>query len=906
MQEDKARIDFFSQEQDNFFTVINGLDSYSNLAFNAYKNSNTESGKVKQQDTLPSLETSSLNPLQPNISGSERQIPAVRIGKDQPVFSLNSPSTSLQNLGFAGSQSSSFSHDTNFSGIMCACPNCGGVNGGNAQQTTTLNGTTTTTQIAANTPSISGDYQIDGLLSGFNWGFSWGSRQLTYSFYEDSVFAGAYYGSETGVREVSEGVKTNVRSILGWLGNAINISFQEVAETDTSTYGRMRFMLSNNPSYAFAYYPSSDSLASRAGDIHLNPSYDRLGDTNGFQNQAGSHGFMTLIHEIGHALGLKHPHEATSRNSSILPSGDNNFTNTLMTYNFSDSTPATLMRYDLKTLQHLYGANTSFNSGDTFYQFTGRIDRYSVNGQLSANTTLSIKQLLWDGGGRDTLDFSGLAANSSGYRFDLNPGGLLTARSGYNATNDSFILGTQIAYNVLVENIINSSSNDEIFLNNATNTVGGYTSGRFVGSDVIWNANAQDILDLTSYSSAAVTNTRINNDLVLGLGTNGSVTVKNYYIGSDIQIRYGDSIIPTTAISINDISIVEGNSGQQNAVFTLNLDRASTEIVTVNFVKTNGTATAGSDYLSSTGTITFNAGETSKILSVPVFGDTLPEANETFFLNLSNATNAVIERAQGVGTIQNDDVIPPAISINNLSVNEGRRNYTNFNFSVRLDRTSSQAVTVNFATANGTAIAGSDYLSTGGTLTFNPGEISKTITVRVVGDITPEPNETFFVNLSNASNATISRTQAIGTILNDDGTASQPRNLVRDTSANNVIVGVNLDRQQPGTGEKDILLGTSAANTFVLGDALTAYYDDGNSKLSGLKDFALIRGFDSLQGDVIQLHGSSDLYRLGASPRNFPTGTAIYLKDNVDELIAVVQGVQSLDLNIGGAFRFVS
>jgi serralysin len=70
-------------------------------------------------------------------------------------------------------------------------------------------------------------------------------------------------------------------------------------------------MRSTAPSYAYAYYPSSTSMFSVASDVHLNPSYDRLGDTNGFQNPAGEHGYLAMIHEVGHAIGLKHPHDGS-------------------------------------------------------------------------------------------------------------------------------------------------------------------------------------------------------------------------------------------------------------------------------------------------------------------------------------------------------------------------------------------------------------------------------------------------------------------------------------------------------------------------------------------------------------------------------------------------------------------
>src|SRR5690606_5822117 len=92
----------------------------------------------------------------------------------------------------------------------------------------------------------------------------------------------------------------------------------------------------------------------------------------------------------------------------------------------------------------------------------------------------------------------------------------------------------------------------------------------------------------------------------------------------------------------------------------------------------------------------------------------------------------------------------------------------NATFTVTLSAASGQTVTVNYATADGTATQPADYTSTSGTLTFTPGSTTQTITVPVIGEAVPEADETFFVNLSGASNATISDNQGVGTIINDD------------------------------------------------------------------------------------------------------------------------------------------
>src|SRR5439155_9420542 len=131
---------------------------------------------------------------------------------------------------------------------------------------------------------------------------------------------------------------------------------------------------------------------------------------------------------------------------------------------------------------------------------------------------------------------------------------------------------------------------------------------------------------------------------------------------------------------------------------------------------------------------------------------------------LSGAKNATIADGQGVVTIQDDD--PRSLSIDDVSAAEGNSGTTPFTFTVNLSAASSAPVTVNFATQNGTALTGEDYLSASGSLTFAPGETSKPITVQVSGDTTPELDETFYVNLSGASaSAFIADGQGVGTIV---------------------------------------------------------------------------------------------------------------------------------------------
>jgi probable HAF family extracellular repeat protein len=221
----------------------------------------------------------------------------------------------------------------------------------------------------------------------------------------------------------------------------------------------------------------------------------------------------------------------------------------------------------------------------------------------------------------------------------------------------------------------------------------------------------------------------------------------------------------TPLIGIGDATVVEGNAGTKVTAFTVTLSTASGQPVTVAYATASGTATAGSDYQAASGTLTFAPGETTKTITVLVTGDRLGEQNETFTVVLSSASDAAVTDAQGMGTIVDDE---PRVSINDVARKEGNGGTTLFVFTVTLSAVYDAAVTVNFATANGTATAGEDYDARSGTLTFAPGETTKTITIVVKGDKKQEADESFYVNLSGAFGALILDGQGLGSVLDDD------------------------------------------------------------------------------------------------------------------------------------------
>jgi hypothetical protein len=236
-----------------------------------------------------------------------------------------------------------------------------------------------------------------------------------------------------------------------------------------------------------------------------------------------------------------------------------------------------------------------------------------------------------------------------------------------------------------------------------------------------------------------------------------------------LHIDYSIGTPVVGGISISDVTIAEGNSGTKTATFTVS--RSGTAAFAVDFATADGTAAAGSDYEATAGTLSFTAGQATQTVSVTINGDTSVEPNETFFLNLTNATEGGTFRdSQGLGTITNDDatVVVGDISIGDVTISEGNSETKTATFTV--SRTGTAAFAVDFATADGTAAAGSDYVATSGTATFAAGQATQTVSVTINGDTSVEPSETFFLNLTNATNGgTILDGQGLGTITNDDG-----------------------------------------------------------------------------------------------------------------------------------------
>ncbi|MFC7494054.1 MULTISPECIES: Calx-beta domain-containing protein [unclassified Nocardioides] len=308
------------------------------------------------------------------------------------------------------------------------------------------------------------------------------------------------------------------------------------------------------------------------------------------------------------------------------------------------------------------------------------------------------------------------------------------------------------------------------------------------GADDMTGGGGADVADYSKRPLDSVTVTRdgVADDGAAGEGDNVRGDVESVLEG-------GAEAGPT--VSIAPVSVVEGAAGASTtARFTVTLNAASATPVTVPWTVSGGTATAGSDYASTTGTVEVPAGALSATFDVTVLGDAADEADETAQVTATGPTNA----ATATLTIVDDDepvVVPPpgpaptpvptptppaptppapvpapvkpTISVSSESVKEGKKGTRTLTFTVMLSRASTVPVSVKVATGDQTAKAGRDYVAATRTLTFAPGQKALTFKVEVKGDKAKEKAETFRVVLSGASNGVAGK-PGIGTILNDD------------------------------------------------------------------------------------------------------------------------------------------
>ncbi len=384
--------------------------------------------------------------------------------------------------------------------------------------------------------AVSPDPIVQSLINPFAnyWDTRANGGIITYSFYQAT--GGAYGGSER-VFPVNDGIQRNVHRIFADLERIIPVRFVEVTETAT-TVGAIRYLLSDgegDPFYAYTYYPGQTI----GGDVHLSRAIGEVAET-GFAAEPGSYGYRALLHETLHALGLKHPGNydagAGTAAAPFLTAATDNSTNTVMSYNQSGAYEITAMDYDIRALQFLYGTPAPDNAATT-YQFT-TLTQYQVGKTLFGDRRRSTKQTIADNGGTDTLDFSGLTI-ARDHRFDLRPGGILTAQAAYNAqgyrdsqTQQQFLTsesGVVLSSTTLIENLINSTGNDFVIANAAANQFSGYRLGQRSGDDVIAQSDRADQVILQDYDPFDLQAAVNDEELLIRLAGDGTLRILDYF-----------------------------------------------------------------------------------------------------------------------------------------------------------------------------------------------------------------------------------------------------------------------------------------------------------------------------------------------------------------------------------------
>ncbi len=287
-----------------------------------------------------------------------------------------------------------------------------------------------------------------------------GVGTITYAFFNTA--AEVYSPERNEFVPLSEAQRAAVRAAFALFGDLVNVAFVEgtVATADINI-GNL-----DTDEDHFSAYASYPGFGQVAGDIWIS----LLAESNQDIGLGGA-GFRTLMHEIGHALGMSHPGNYNAEPDTQITYAQHaeyyqdSFEYTIMSYFGSSNTGAvrsgfaqTLLAHDIAAIQSLYGVNLTTRTGDTVYGFNSTADRPAFNFALNANPVVAI----WDAGGMDTLDFSGWSTNS---RIDLGSGAF--SDGGGQTSN------VQIAFGTLIENAIGGAGNDSLTGNAAANRLQG-------------------------------------------------------------------------------------------------------------------------------------------------------------------------------------------------------------------------------------------------------------------------------------------------------------------------------------------------------------------------------------------------------------------------------------------------
>ena len=295
-------------------------------------------------------------------------------------------------------------------------------------------------------------------------------------------------------------------------------------------------------------------------------------------------------------------------------------------------------------------------------------------------------------------------------------------------------------------------------------------------------------------------------------------------------------------ISVQDVMVGElsGSLLGNTVDIVVTLDAPSLSTVTVDYTTAAGTALSGGvDFTGGSGTLSFAAGETSKVVSITLSNDLTVENLEHFHFQLSSPTNATLGQDDAMISIVDNDTAAaqPALSVRDVVVDEKSGTAS---FVVAMDASTLSPVTVNYAIAGGTATTGSDYAAgadpLSGTLSFAAGETAKTVTVNINDDALAEAAERFNLVLSNASNATIRDGRGVAVIGASDATAAlNPTISAADQTLSeadgyvDMVLSLSTPSSQAVSVNYDMVAGTASALSDYIHESGTVYFASGET-----------------------------------------------------------------------------
>jgi serralysin len=361
----------------------------------------------------------------------------------------------------------------------------------------------------------SGDQTVDGLFHTYKWA----EQTLTYSFPTSASQYGSDYSNANepayGFQAFNDMQKAAVREILQQIEGFTNMDFVEVSGGEgVLRWGETSTVFDAGTTSAWGYRPNTNN-GENGGDAWYNVSYP-----NAIYNtpDMGNLSYVTIMHELGHQLGLKHPFQ--TQNFGPTPAEVDNRNYTVMSYNKIGGSVQSFMQKDIAALQHMYGADFTTNAGDSTYKWNPSTGEMTINGATGrgAPTVNKVLMTLWDGGGNDTYDFSNY---TTALKVDLNPGAwslfgtqLVSGSLGNLANAMLYKSDTRS----LIENVKGGSAADTIVGNQAPNRLeggagadiltGGGGADTFVlrketTPDTITDAAAGDRVDVTAWGISA-------------------------------------------------------------------------------------------------------------------------------------------------------------------------------------------------------------------------------------------------------------------------------------------------------------------------------------------------------------------------------------------------------------------